>query len=585
MEDIGVLNLVRSIDPRTDVNSQARRTYSVYDSGSDFGFQRIQPDGSVSNSQLSYTLNPPSPDVFVNRRLLHTVEFELTFTGQSAGVGIALLQSAGARADVGVATGTQYYDAPRAFPLANATLNAEFQINNDRVTQNLNNYFRAFPRYNNLVHNQNITQSQTATMLDQSQEYSDLDGFALSPLRGYGDNVFQCPRGGFVGYRITQNSTTGLAGATAVVRLRVTEPVFLSPFLFEDGAEDTGLYGVQNMKYTVSLGGRGNGSLAGLGGALWSHSSLGSVLTSCNVTVVEAEMLMMYITPDPMQRIPRNNLYSYYEPALYPTQTQVPVLAGALTTIAMNNVQLNSIPNRVFLFVSENDNQNSMLKSDVYFGIENVSISFDNRDNLLSNATNEQLFQMAAKNGTNISWNQWTKEVGSVLALDFGADIPLRLNQAVGLRGNYNLRITVQCRNLKSSTVTPTLNCVVISEGIMSIDNQQVTRSIGILDQNDIFDVKSLPSEVYHSSGSIYGGNFMTGLKNFGTRVYKGIKKYARPVINAAQRLVPIIAPEFSPYVDKADEIARAVGLGLEGRGLVGGRKLNRKQLVKLLEQ
>ncbi len=585
MEDIGVLNLVRSIDPRTDVNSRSRRTYSVYDGGSDFGFQRISPDGSVSNSQLSYTLNPPSTNVFVNRRLLHTVEFELTFTGQSAGPGIALLQSAGAQADVGVSTGTQYYDAPRAFPLANATLNSEFQINNDRVTQNVNNYFRAFPRYNNLIHNQDITQSLTPTMLDQSQEYSDLDGFARSPLRGYGDNVLQCPRGGFVGYRITQNGTTGAPGQTAVVRLRVTEPVFLSPFLFEDGSEDTGLYGIQNMKYTVSLGGRGNGALAGLGGALWSHSSLGSTFTSCNVTVVEAEMLMMYITPDPLQQIPKNNLYSYYEPALYPTQTQTPITAGALTTIAMNNVQLNSIPNRIFLFVSENDNQNSMLKSDVYFGIENVSISFDNRDNLLSNATSEQLYQMAVKNGTNLSWNQWTKDCGSVLALDFGSDIPLRLSQAVGLRGNYNLRITVQCRNLKSTTVTPTFNCVVISEGVMSIDDQQVTRSIGVLDQNDIFDVKSMPSEVYHPSGSVYGGNFMTGLKKFATGVYRGVKKYARPVINAAQKLVPIIAPEFSPYVSKADEVARAIGLGLEGRGMVGGRKLNRKQLARLLEE
>ncbi len=581
MEEEGTLNLIRSIDPRTDLNSYARRTYSVFDGGVDVGFQRLQADGGVSNTQLSYTMNPPSPNVFVHRRLLHTVEFELTFFGTSAGVGIPLLQSAGAQAGViGVNVGTQYYDAPRAYPLANVTTNCSITLNNDQIPQNLNQYFRVLPRYNNLIHNQDITHSTTPTMLDQSQDYSDLDGFARDPLRGYGDNVLQCPRGSFVGYKIMLNTGTGTPADTAIVRLRVTEPVFLSPFLWEDGDDGTGLIGVQNMKYSITLGGRGLGALGGLAAGLWSHSPLGSVLSSCNVNVVDSEMLLTYTTPDPTQIIPKLNMYPYYQPFLYPTQTNVPVAPGVLTTIAMNNVQLNSIPTRIYLYVCENDNLNSMLKSDVYFGIENVSISFDNRDNLISNANPEQLYQMAVKNGTNLSWIQWTKECGGVLALEFGQDIPLRLGQAVGLRGTYNLRVIVQARNLKSSSVTPSFNCLVMSEGILTIDNMHVDRKVGILDQQDVYDVKSMPSEVYHSSGSVYGGNFLTGLKRFATGVYQGVKKYARPVINAAKRIVPALAPQFMPYVDKVDEVARAVGLGL-----VGGKKLNRKQLIKMLEE
>lgn len=584
MSQGGGLNLVRTIDPRTDVNSHARKTYSVFDGASDVGYIRTTPDGGVSNSQLSFTCDPPSPQVFVNRRAMIEIEFELSFVGVSAGAGIPLLQMAGARSSTGANVGSQFHDAPRCLPVANALTNIEISINNDRITQNLNSYVRAFPRYTFDAVSEDINYGMTPSMPDQSQTYADLDGFARSPLRGYGDNALQCPRGGFVGLDVISNTSTGIAD-TAVVRLRCSEYLLVSPMLFQPDEQDTGFYGVQNMKIILSLGGRGNSSLSGLSASLWSHSGAGTaVLTSCGTTVLDAQMIFSYLTPDPTLQVPYNNLYSYYQPQVYPTQSSTPIASGALTTLQMNNIQLGSIPSRLYLFVAEQDAAHTMLKSDVFFGIENIAISFDNRDNLLSNATQQDLYNIAVKNGTNLSWRQWKRDCGSVLALDFGSDIPLRMLQACGLRGSYNLRLTVQARNLSAVAQIPTLTCVVISEGVMSIEGMNVQRSVGILDAQDIFDSKSMPEVVYHPSGSIYGGNFWSKLGQFARNAGKFIKTNVRPAIEVAKKLVPKFAPEFTPFVQGADEIAQAFGLGMRGRGLVGGKKLSRAQLSRMLE-
>lgn len=578
------LNLVRTIDPRTDVNSYQRRTYSIFDGASDVGYIRTTPDGGVSNSQLSFTCDPPSPQVFVNRRAMVEITFELTFVGVSAGAGIPLLQMAGAKSSTGANLGTQFHDAPRCLPIANALTNIELSINNDRITQNLNSYVRALPRYTFDAVSEDINYGLTPSMPDQSQTYAELNGFARSPLRGYGDNGLQCPRGGFVGVDVISNTSTGIAD-TAVVRLTCSEYLLVSPMLFQPDEQDTGFYGVQNMKIILSLGGRGNSALSGLSASLWSHSSASaSTLTSCSTTVISAQTIFSYLTPDPTLQVPYNNMYSYFQPQVYPTNLSAPVASGVLSTIQMNNIQLGSIPSRLFVFVAENDSAHTMLKSDVFWGIENISISFDNKDNLLSNATQQDLYNIAVKNGTNLSWAQWTRHVGSVLALDFGSDIPLRMLQAAGLRGSYNLRLTVQARNLSAVAQTPTLTCVVVSEGVMSIEGMNVQRSVGILDAQDIFDSKSMPEVVYHPSHSIYGGNFWRNLGQFAKKTGKFLKANIRPGLEIAKKLVPRFAPELSPFVEAGDEVASAFGLG-RGGALIGGKKLSRAQLSRMLKE
>jgi hypothetical protein len=570
------LNLVHTVDSRTDVNSASRKTFAVMEGPNDVGYIHVTPDGGVSNSSMTFTINPPSARVFVNRRMLLNLKFRLTFTGVSGGAGQTLLQAAGMATSGGASAGNAFYDAPRAYPLANATNSMQVSINNDRLAQNLNLYFRGMTRYNNSIHQQDSCQSMTPSMLDQSQQYSDLDGFARSPLRGYGDNFEQTARGGFVGAVITQNTSTGVAD-TAVVELDATEFFWLSPFLFEEGDEDTGFIGVQNMMLTLQLGGRGVGALSGLAAALWSHSSSSpSTFSAIQVDVLNANVISSYLTPDTVMQIPMANNYPYSDLTIYPTQSGVSVPSGSQALIQMNNVQLNSIPSRIFVWVAPSDSTVDITSTDTYFRIDNVNISFDNHDAILSNATEQDLYQIAVKNRCNLSWTQWHKWTGSVLALDFGTDIPLRPLQAVGLSGSYNLRMTIQATNLSSGAVIPTLSVLAISEGIMTIDANRVIRTVGVLSRQDVLNTKEAPLVPHRARNSVYGGSFWDSIKNF----FSGV---ARPALDVARTVVPLVAPQFAPALEIADKVGRAVGVGRRPRAVRGGRAMPASRMLKLL--
>lgn len=571
---LGGLDLVHTVDSRTDVNTAARKTYAVMEGANDIGYVRVPPDGGASTSSMTFTINPPSPNVFINRRVLVNLRFRLTFTGISGGAGQTLLQAAGSAVSGGASAGNAYYDAPRAFPIANCINSIQVAMANDRLSQNLNLYWRALNRYHNSVSQQDGCQSMTPSMLDQSQAYSDLNGFARSPLRGYGDNTTEVPRGGFTGLVITSNTSTGIADS-AVVELNATEFFWLSPFLFEEGAQYTGFIGIQNMMLTMQLGSRG--SAGGLGAALWSHStSSPSVISNIAVEVLEAFVISSYLTPDVAMPIPRMNDYPYSDLVYYPTTMAAATAPSASVVIPMNNVQLNSIPSRIVIWVSPSDSSFGITSTDTFYRIDNVNLSFDNRDAILSNATEQDLFQIAQKNKTNLSWTQWHTRVGSVLALDFGTDIPLRPLQAVGLSGSYNLRMTIQATNLASGASIPSLNVLVMSEGIMTISDGKVFRSVGILSKEDVLATKEEPLVQHKPNDSIYGGGWWDDVLGF-------FKKNARPVLDIARKVVPMFAPQYAPALELGSKVAEAVGIGRRGGALIGGRSLDRGRLARLL--
>jgi hypothetical protein len=387
----------------------------------------------------------------------------------------------------------------------------------------------------------------------------------------------------------------------------VREPLYLSPFLFARGDQDTGLIGVQTMNLQLQLGGRGGNDLAA---AVYSCDedtfltppSQGNYNLFVTAKTIESFVYMNFLTPDALQIIPDINNYPYYEPTLYTTTNTQPIEAGssARHTIEMNNVQLNSIPQRLLIFIDEPDAQAQVTKSDVYCAIDKINISFDNRDSLLAAAEPIDLYNIAAKNNTNLTWTEFARDCGSVLCLNFGEDIPLRANQAVGLRGSYNLRMQVTFRNIKYTTgpapgyaTTPlglpggvSLNVVVFGVGVMTIAQQNVVRTVGILTNEDVLRSKMQPAVPYMPTGDLYGGGFFDDFA-------KGFMSVIRPVANIASKVLPFVAPEFAPIATGINSIVNPQGSGLVGRGLVGGnvggrmvggKKVTRAQLAKMLK-
>jgi hypothetical protein len=443
-------------------------------------------------------------------------------------------------------------------------------------------------------------------MLDLTQSYDQSTNNNISPFAVRGANPLQTSRNSLYGVQVLRNDRFNPASPgtelIAIVRFTVREPLYLSPFLFQRGDQDTGLIGVQTMNLQLQLGGRGP---SGLADAVFSANQNATFEAgqpaSITATTAEAYVYMNFLTPDALQIIPDINNYPYYEPTLYTTTTPEVLPIGQTRVIEMNNVQLNSIPQRILIFVDEPDSQASVFKTDTFAAIENVNISFDNRDSLLAAASPIDLYNIAAKNNTNLTWSEWNRDCGSVLCLNFGEDIPLRANQAVGLRGSYNLRMTIRVRNVKTSGLPAapqsmagtSLHVLVFGVGVMTIAQQNVVRTVGILTNEDVLRSKMQPALPYMPSGDLYGGGWFDDLRN-------AFMSVARPLAGIASKVLPMLAPETAPFMGAFNSIinpeagpgntglVRSYGNGLVGGNvggrLVGGKKVSRAQLAKMLK-
>ena len=590
---VQTLDTVRVVDPRCDLNSASRRTYRILDGPQDISYVKLRADGGASTN-MTFTVNPPSTRVLVNRHMMLETTFTLTFRGRATANGQRLIRAKGLEhANPGDAS-TLKCDGPRAYPLANAMRSLQVTLNNDRMTQGVSRYWRAMTRYANNFDQQNLDQSTTPTYLDQTQTYAQNGNASGSraPLGDYTDNLVNCPRGGWTNCKVLTNPNRVEAASNnlvATVQLTCAEPLWLSPFLYQRNNQSTGLIGVQNMTVQVDLGGRSaGGGLGGLAAALWSHdiATAAEAPLTCPIAAVEvhvddAFIHASYLTPDMLMELPLINSYPYYEPQIYSPPGGANVAAGAASPeLIMNAVQLNSIPSRVYIFVAKADTAVTINDTDTYARIDGVNISFDNRDSILSNADPYDLYQIAVKNGTNLSWPQWSAKVGGVLALDFGEDIPLRANQAPGLRGSYNLSIRVNATNLSPDAQPLQLTVVVVSVGVITIAHQNVVRSVGVLTTDDVLASKAQDALPWKPSGDIYGGaNIMDTIKN----LFGKFMRFAKPAAGMAAKVLPMVAPEFAPYATGASSILNTIG-DMTGTGLVGGKKVSRAYLKKMLK-
>ena len=615
---IASLDTVRVLDPRTDVNSLSRRTYRILDGPQDSGYQRILPDGNASTNAV-FNINPPSSRVFVNRHILVEYTVDLTFRGTAVNRGDMLLQATGLPKAVGVnatVAGVNYGgamtlkgDAPRAYPLANAMQSVQVSINQDRISVPVGSFWRAMTRYSNDFDQQRLDQSLTPTFLDQEQEYNPQGAAtgARSPFGDYNDSPDVIPRGGWQNCVILRNDVSGANRITdgaaiadngdlvSVVRLTVCEPLFISPFLYQRHSQHTGLIGVQTMQLQIGLAGRSSQPDGGLAAMFWSHT-LGMANTtpiaSADCTVVNGgcAVYVNFLTPDMTQEIPLTNHWAYAEPQLFPGNaiTLAAKLPGAVgdapppapvVQMTFNNIQLNSIPSRVYIFASKADTAHTVSTPDTFGWIQNLNISFDNRDALLSNASPRDLYNIAVKNGVNLSWNQWSSKVGSVVALDFGEDIPLRPTQAPGLRGSFNFRVTANVSNESAADADFQLFLVIMGVGVFTISNGSAVRTVGVLDVQNILASKDQDALPWTPSGDIYGGGILDTIKG----LFGKFMKFAKPAAAMASKVVPMVAPEFAPYASGASSILNTIG-DMTGTGLVGGKKVSRAYLKKMLK-
>jgi hypothetical protein len=615
------LNPILVRDPRTIVDNM--RDYAILKSGSQTTWKQFTTT-SVSTSSIQFSCPPPSGGVLVDRKLYFYLPMRITLTGVPPAAATIIRPN---------------QDAPRAYPIASIIDTIQASINNQSVTVNMADIVHALLHYNTDAKLKNHDYSMAPSYPDQSQNYSDLNGSNRSPLMGYDNNGDETvsARGGFAYWTVVANPAgNGTTPVTAVIDIAVCEPLFLlSPYFWGCG-NSSAFFNVTTMDFNITF--LGNAAYRA-----WSHdpsgvtgTQLGTGVTNNSSTIQFSNfgsspapfsfsqlglgaaplMLFQYITPQESQVLSPNMAisYPYFDVPRYPTDWGSAVNPNAQVTIPSNNIQLNSIPRRLYIYVrmKNQDLFSSPSNTDTFFQINNVNVQFQNKSGLLANANMDQLYEMSVKNHCNMTWTQWSGgsvyvnntlafkvgTMGGVLCIEFATDIGLESLDAPGKLGQFMLSVQVTCTNINQTLpINPTLYLVPVLEGVFTIEGLgRSSTNVGVISSKDILDSQSRPFVNYNDVESVNGGDFLSGLKDFGRKLVSGLKTVHdfikdQHLISKGLSFIP------HPGAQIASKAAETLGYGEgdygygEGEGVliggegvsIGGRRMGRSELRKRL--
>lgn len=502
-------------DPRLDVVDSIK--YAVVKGGQNVTASPFRAI-SESSSQVIWNIQVPSEQTIVDRRVLW--QGTLVLNVANAGLG-----------QYGVSWSLA------SFPLHQLLSVMQATINNNTVSLNVND---ALPIITRLLSCEDLTwfNSTTPTFADTQNKYvvpTDLTDHnnPLSSLWGceFGKNPH---RGCFA----PTNVVAG-AGETQDWTFLLTEPLLISPFIYSDlKANSQGFYGIQNMNFILNKSGQEKRVARGAVTVNSASTSGGGTSSSPTST-----LLFTFLTPHPSDLMPARNIVPFYELPRYITSFPNATLArktneaGTLlaygpnsTSINLNTLQLNQIPDKLIIYVRKTLANNST-DPDVALPIGKISINFNNNSGILASANPVQLWQMSRDNGLTNTWTEYSGygitavldpvsgapgaqlvgTVGSYLVLEFGKDIQLTEDfYAAGSLGNFNLQVqlTEVFNNTYADILANSYQIIMITMNSGVFVNERGTSSTytGILTKQDILEASQQEHYTHHDVGRMVGG-------------------------------------------------------------------------------
>lgn len=590
------LDVIKVVDPRC--TSSYKSDY-IYLEGAANVTQKSYTTTSVSTSSLQFTAQPPNRGIYVGRRPYIQTGMRLTFQGVSTAIGQTLINP--------------NRDAPRAYPFSSGVDVMNCTLNNFSVSVNEADILHALLRYNVNNNLKNRLYSTAPSYPDQSQLYSSLVGSVRSPLSGYGDSNDEDVqgRGGYSKYNIVSNPVSVAIGQTltAVVDLVTTEEFFLLSPLYWGKKETHSFINLQTFDLNVTM-------LGNAANRMWSRDETSIALTSLTFQFAslltggpafsfpESSPVLMfeYYQPKESTLLPLNDMvsvYPYFDIQRFPTDISGVPAFPTFAVYSSNNIQLSSIPNRIYIFArrQNNDLYSSCTNTDTFAPINNINIQLNARSGLMASASQVQLYEMSVKNGCSLSYTQWTGgpvytpgtfasrygTVGSIVCIDPAVDLGLGSLESDGKNMQTTFQVNVSLSSLIPGLTNYTLYVVVVNEGVFSIHKTQCTAQIGVLTSQDILEAKQQPGINYESIKSISGGDFLQGLKSFWTNTLSPLLQKSRIASNLAN-LIPIAGPAISRSIRNlgyGDGEGEGVLYDDDGQGgvLVGGVPVGGRQM------
>ncbi len=526
--------------------------YAVIKGGSNMTCAQFNAVGGPNfTSTINFNVAVPSQETIISRNALIRVTLEYSLEAATVAVANAAASVAGS----GYIFNYGGVDSFGPFPFTQMINSQQWTINNTTVSQTTRDILammlriqdkRWLARYNGM----------TPTMFDSYFNVSALTGDVVNnPASSFQsmslDNEL-IPRGAFPlaaqACVLTSNNATAstnfLAAGTGrklTFSITVTEPVMISPFVFA-GDDSCGMYGVQNIIAIYNLDTTCNTAIR-LGGSAAARWATGVAPVPVFSKATNPQLLLEFLTPHPSDLMPsRNVLGNYYELPRYITSVQQTLAAatgtatvGQSVTVTSQSLQLNQIPDKLYICVSKPVATRLTTDSDSFLPISGISIQFNNSAGILSTATQQDLWRMSVENGGNQSWLEFSgyaqgapnpaavgttavtfggipiiPTCGSVLILEFGKDIELKNDYyAPGSLGQFNLQFNLIFNNNTGADIAAgayQIVTMVQNSGVFSLERGVCSQYLGILTKADVLEASRQIPHSYRDAVRMVGG-------------------------------------------------------------------------------
>lgn len=554
--------VVEQLEPELDVAEA--RNFSVQNGGRirNVIFYNAQ---NPSTTNLSLDCNPPDKRSIVDPEIWATISYNIQFTGDNAvpGPGGELL-------NIGAT------DGPRQWPFHQTCSNMQMQVNGTSFTTNPQQWFPVACRLGVYQKEFNTWESTTPSAADTFQEYIDPVSNPNQPtsvrnsLSDYnGGTQWSLGRGAFPLQVVTNT------GAAAEVNFTSSERILISPFFPNRG----GITGIETMFFQAT-----QSNLA----RVWSHGAdpTRSQITGMSVTVTAFNLRIAFITPKsdfvPLPRM----ILAYEQYVQFPTSPQT-IAPGASTQFLSTTINLNAIPEKIFLMVKRNDaeqfnSNNAYLYTDTCARIDSVSLQFGNDPSFLANYSIQDLFHMSCTNGLNLPYPDWAGSrnelgnligAGSFLVVDVARDLGLPVGLAPGSAASPRLSAQVNCTNFGSQAKSFQLTMLVKYVGMAIIPYGGTPQYvISPLTEADVVSAAENPDkEVHDLDQTMIGGKWWSKITKALPEVNRLLKS-SKAISKGAEYLgAPTAAVEAAKMLGYGVQNART-GASLTGRQFGGAR-------------
>ena len=499
--------------------------------------------------------------------------------------------------------------ALRQLPINSVIDNIDLTLNGTHFSTDTANYVKAVAQYTSPEYRQSVYSDFSHHPDTHAGLYR--DAFIEANLHKHGGvptglardgtgRMGETPRGVILNNmadNVDANNSCVISTNKKSITFNLVEPLMISPLCMNYGK---GLTNVNNIDISIKFKNTFNRILSYFDATdegLFCQTNAGS--GQVKSTDITADMFSIEGTPELRIRnftaqddikIPNEIILPYYQPRRYET-TVGDQATGVLVTTTTNNRRLDQIPESLYVWIEPS--RSSLVSAaaaptapqylahnitDTNNLIQKINITFGNQVGILSGYNEKQLFELAIENGCDLTDYNEARIKGYCLKLIFGKDIPLADNESAGTRGDYNISMDVDHRNVSSITLKNTLNEMYINCGQAIVSPNECRVQTGLLDLKDNIDAENMGHHYSHNM-ELSGGGIFSALSKFAKKVphlAKSVIKHAPHIVATGKALNELRKEQNMGNVMAAGSAAQALMKSVKGGSMnaVGGSML-----------